>query len=445
MSGQEAVGAALGAAGIEVAGGSAADVVGTFDPKLLPNSMGALAAWVRDHLDVLGLPGPGIPTVRAICGLKAEEIDAAAFSKQLSGGNASAQAVAARVRELPPCGANDAGAPGEPGAQSARKGDAGTKARGKKKEKSTPPPANVVPEAMRPIAFSAITLARYNRSFDMEPDAAFTKELQASIRRDGLLAPIILRPIPGKPGRYEVVAGWNRLNALMQLHGADGALQPGEFTIREDLKTDAEAMRASIVENQVRRNVSPYEKARQAARLVGEEGMTQEQVAKLLGETRESVGALIKLATTCDRLDAGWQEDLRAAPGCDTNHKPVITASHWRVICPSVDDDGPGPIIARLMKQARREGWTVRRLKAAFGDDDSGTPAQEAVATAMPVPAPEPEPSAAEHILRGIALLEKAQKAFSAAGGDLAELTGALIAGARDRLGRLVPAEKRAA
>jgi ParB/RepB/Spo0J family partition protein len=423
----------------------------------MPAVRGALVEWVGDREEKLELPAVVRHTVRAICKVERDggEGDLGTLVKLLDQGNETAQKAAASLRKL--VGAKDpvamesavmarpttpAPAPVhtvQPPSPDGGKKD-GVRPKSGRQRKSTPPSTAVPEWRFLSIPFTNIAVGPYNRSYEVEADQKFDKELQASLKRDGLLAPIVLRPFPGKAGCYELVAGVHRFRALQAMAGAGGLLNPGQFVIREDLTTDESAIRASVAENELRRGVSPYEKARQAARLIGDRGMTQEAAARLLGETREAVGVLVKLAKSFPYLPESWREDLRQSPGCDSNRKPVITPTHWREISSVADCDQLPPEVIQLMEKARDESMSVSRLKKAVAAlKNGGCQAEQPEKAATPEPRPLSPP---EQILFGISLLKKAQAVFEKAGGDLAPLTAALIEGARDRLAKLVPAEE---
>lgn len=464
---QVQVGAAE-AAGNGIASGSAPGVERTIDLSTVPTSRGTLIAWVSDHVDTLGLPAAAKPTVKAACRLErdGDTCDVLVLADLLDQGNTAAQGVAVRLRALAEGGLDAMGAadksdeqPADRSAKTKTKGDAARKTA--RNKKLAPPLANVVPESMRPIPFSRIEPARYNRSFGMERDPKFDRELRASIQRDGLLAPIILRPKVEKPGYYERVTGDGRDGVLREQRGPDGCLQPGEFVVRTDLDSAESAIRVSVSENEVRRAVSPYEKARQAARLVSEENLTQEEVGQLLGEKRETVGALVKLVAACAEIPTGWQDDLKAAPGRDMSHNPAITPSHWRVVAPAVGEHGVSPELTRIMERARRERWSVRRLEKELSEanlrerkprtsstPEALAPAPESV-TAPPAPvqgAPtHPQPAHADDIRVGIRYLTRARAAFAKADQNLADLTLDLIQRAEEFMSEIGAGEAAAA
>lgn len=110
-------------------------------------------------------------------------------------------------------------------------------------------------------------------------------ELVASIRRHGVLQPIIVRP--AKDG-YEIVAGERRWRAAQ-----DAGLAKIPAVIREI--TDREMLEVALIENLRREDLNPIERAQAYRRLIHEFHLTQEQVADVVGGSRPSIANAIRL------------------------------------------------------------------------------------------------------------------------------------------------------
>jgi ParB family transcriptional regulator, chromosome partitioning protein len=121
-----------------------------------------------------------------------------------------------------------------------------------------------------------------------ESDPALLEELVASIKATGLIQPLIVRPVPGFPHQFEVVAGERRLKAA-QLAG----LTDVPAIIREF--NDHEALAISLIENIQREDLSPADEARALGRLIEEFALTHEQVAHAIGRSRAAVSNLLRL------------------------------------------------------------------------------------------------------------------------------------------------------
>jgi ParB family chromosome partitioning protein len=114
------------------------------------------------------------------------------------------------------------------------------------------------------------------------------EELVASIKATGLIQPLIVRPVPGFPHQFEVVAGERRLRAA-QLAG----LTDVPAVIREF--NDQEAVAVSLIENIQREELSPADEARALKRLIDEFSLTHEQAAHAIGRSRAAVSNLLRL------------------------------------------------------------------------------------------------------------------------------------------------------
>lgn len=128
------------------------------------------------------------------------------------------------------------------------------------------------------------------RHFDEES----LRELAASLGRLGQLQPILVRPVPGEAGTYEIVAGERRWRAAT-LAGLP-ALQA--------IVSDGDPDEVALVENLQRVDLSPVEEARALKGLMDGHGYTQEQAAHVVGKTQAAVSqALRVLSLPADILD----------------------------------------------------------------------------------------------------------------------------------------------
>lgn len=119
-------------------------------------------------------------------------------------------------------------------------------------------------------------------------------ELAASIVANGVVQPILVRPLDG--GRFQLIAGERRWRA---------SKLAGKSTIPAILRqvSDEQAMEITIVENLQRADLNPMEQARAFERLAREFHMTQEQMATRTGKDRASVANFLRLL----RLPSGVQ------------------------------------------------------------------------------------------------------------------------------------------
>ncbi len=114
------------------------------------------------------------------------------------------------------------------------------------------------------------------------------EELAASIRAKGVIQPILIRPVPGFPHQFEVVAGDRRWQAA-QLAG----ITEIPAIVRE--LSDQEAIALALIENIQREELSPTEEARALGRLVGQFSLTHQEAAEAVGRSRAAVTNLMRL------------------------------------------------------------------------------------------------------------------------------------------------------
>tara|TARA_R110002072_G_scaffold238434_1_gene395857 strand:+ start:205 stop:1086 length:882 start_codon:yes stop_codon:yes gene_type:complete len=137
---------------------------------------------------------------------------------------------------------------------------------------------------MKDIPVDLIQRGKYQPRRDMDPAAL--EELAASIRTQGVMQPIVVRPIAGD--RYEIIAGERRWRAT-QLAGLDTI----PAVIRE--VPDEAAVVLALIENIQREDLNPVEEAAALMRLQQEFELTQQQVADAVGKSRSTVTNLMRL------------------------------------------------------------------------------------------------------------------------------------------------------
>jgi ParB family chromosome partitioning protein len=117
-------------------------------------------------------------------------------------------------------------------------------------------------------------------------DPGSLEELAASIKAQGLIQPISVRPIGN--GRFEIIAGERRWRAA-QIAG----LSRGPVLVR-DIPDDA-ALAMSLIENIQREDLNPLEEAAGIQRLIDEFSMTHQQAADAVGRSRSGATNLLRL------------------------------------------------------------------------------------------------------------------------------------------------------
>lgn len=125
-----------------------------------------------------------------------------------------------------------------------------------------------------------------------QPRQVFTSEdideLVLSIKAQGVLQPILVRPHPDDEALYELIAGERRWRAaqIAQLHEIPAVIKE---------LTDLEALELALVENLQRKDLSVIEEAEGYQRLIDEFSHTQEDIAKSVGKSRSHVANILRL------------------------------------------------------------------------------------------------------------------------------------------------------
>lgn len=151
-------------------------------------------------------------------------------------------------------------------------------------------------------------------------------ELVQSVRRHGVLQPVLLRPHPTAAGRYQIVAGERRWRAAQAvgLHEIPAQVRP---------LSDTDTAAAALVENLLREELDPIEEAEGFSRMIREFGYTQDAVADVIGKSRSHVAntlrllnlpAGIQLLVRSGQLSAGHARALVGHPAADVLAQRVI-------------------------------------------------------------------------------------------------------------------------
>lgn len=139
-------------------------------------------------------------------------------------------------------------------------------------------------ETLKTIPVDLIQRGKYQPRRDMHPEAL--EELAESIKAQGVMQPIVIRPISSD--KYEIIAGERRWRAT-QLAGLDSI----PAVIRD--VPDEAAIAMALIENIQRENLNPIEEAMALKRLQDEFELTQQEVADAVGKSRTAVTNLLRL------------------------------------------------------------------------------------------------------------------------------------------------------
>ena len=204
------------------------------------------------------------------------------------------------------------------------------------------------------IPIRAIRAGRQPTRSESSPE--LLEELAASIKATGLIQPLLVRPLPGLPHQFEVVAGERRLRAA-QLAGLT------DIPAIVHAFNDQEALAISLIENIQREELSPADEARALRRLTEEFGLTHEQVAHSIGRSRAAVSNLLRLL------------DLPAEVTTMMETR-TISMGHARALL-GLEDDVQRVRLAQLIATGQ---WSVRETEAHVRKVTQARPAGSAAA-----------------------------------------------------------------
>ncbi len=155
---------------------------------------------------------------------------------------------------------------------------------------ATPAPAQGEDRGdLRYLAVDELQRGKYQPRHEF--DSRALEELANSIRVQGIVQPIVVRPMTSEPGSghtFEIVAGERRWRAAM-MAGLDSI----PAVIRE--LSDETAVAVGLIENIQRENLNPIDQARALRRLIDEFGMTHADTAEAVSRSRAAVTNLLRL------------------------------------------------------------------------------------------------------------------------------------------------------
>lgn len=135
------------------------------------------------------------------------------------------------------------------------------------------------------LALSALQPGKYQPRTRMDEGSLY--ELAESIRSQGVMQPILVRPV-AEPGRYEIIAGERRFRAA-------GLAGLTEVPVLVKAVPDEAAAVMALIENIQREDLNPLEEAQGLKRLTTEFGLTHEQAAQAVGRSRSAASNLLRL------------------------------------------------------------------------------------------------------------------------------------------------------
>ncbi|MBN1239754.1 MAG: ParB/RepB/Spo0J family partition protein, partial [Gammaproteobacteria bacterium] len=206
-------------------------------------------------------------------------------------------------------------------------------------ERETPVRAD---DALRELPVDLLQRGRYQPRIDMREETL--AELAESIRQQGVVQPIVVRPLERSAGetRYEIIAGERRWRAA-QMAGLDRVP-----ALIKDIPDEA-AVAVALIENIQRENLNPLEEARSLHRLIDDFDMTHQQAADAVGRSRVAVSNLLRLLELPDAV-----REMLERRELDMGHGRALlgVASNAQRI--------------ELARKIARDGWSVRETEKAI-------------------------------------------------------------------------------
>ena len=179
------------------------------------------------------------------------------------------------------------------------------------------------------------------------------EELAASIKKDGLLQPIVVRPMA--QGKYQIIAGERRWQACRYLK-----LEKIPVRIKE--ADEDKALELALIENIQRSDLNPIEEAYGYRRLMERMNLTQSEVAQVVSKGRSTIANALRLLELPEEAQQLLFEEK-------------ITAGHARAILSVPTAEGRQKLTAKLVEEklSVRETEAIARLMAGKKDPSART------------------------------------------------------------------------
>ncbi len=196
-------------------------------------------------------------------------------------------------------------------------------------------PTDLTQDELRQLPITSIEVNPHQPRTSFDEDAL--NNLAASIQQNGVIQPLLVKPLSG--GRYELVAGERRLRAS-KLAGVEKV----PAYVRADL--EANTLELALVENMARVDLNPIDAARACAALVDDLSLSKEEVARRVGKSRVAVSNLIRLLNLPDEVVAMVEDGM-------------LSEGHGRALLRA----GDTYTTRKLAHEAVDRGWSVRETE----------------------------------------------------------------------------------
>jgi ParB family chromosome partitioning protein len=202
-------------------------------------------------------------------------------------------------------------------------------------------------ESQQMIAIDRLKPGKYQPRTRM--DEASLDDLAASIREQGIMQPILVRPVEG--ARFEIIAGERRWRA---------AQRAGLTEVPALVKVvpDQAALALALIENIQREDLNALEEAQGIGRLIDEFGLTHEAAAKAVGRSRSAVSNLLRLrdlAKPVQEYMMGGQLDMGHARALLGLSAGAQTAAAARVVAQGLSVRETERLVHRLQNAGRHK------------------------------------------------------------------------------------------
>ena len=195
-------------------------------------------------------------------------------------------------------------------------------------------PAATQSDTPRELPVDQLQPGKYQPRTRMDQDAL--KELAESIKTQGVIQPILVRPVADN--KYEIIAGERRWRA-----SRIAGLQTVPVVIRDI--PDNQALAVALIENIQREDLNPLEEAQGIQRLTNEFGLTHQSAAEALGRSRTAVTNLLRLLELAPPV-----RDLLAEGKLDMGHARAL------LVLPALKQ-------VELANEIAAKGMTVREVE----------------------------------------------------------------------------------
>ncbi len=182
---------------------------------------------------------------------------------------------------------------------------------------------------LRRISVEAIRPNQFQPRKSFNDDSL--QSLASSVRELGVLQPLIVRPVEGEPGVFELIAGERRWRAA-----ALAGLETVPVLVQDDVN-DRLSLEQAVVENLHRVDLHPLEEAAAYQQLIDEFDLTHEQVAQRVGKSRANITNTLRL------LQLGEAAQAALVSG-------DLTAGHARSLLAISDPSAQALMVARVVK-----------------------------------------------------------------------------------------------